>query len=60
MADALGITTPKYAYELNVHKKQLETKAREEKMEKENTWNVVDKTPENPITKPPSQSNNQF
>jgi FAM177 family len=56
LADTLGITTPKYAYEINQFKKQQLIKAKEEQKEKENTWQIL-KEASGPITKPPTQSN---
>lgn len=59
LANFLGLTSPKYAYEIRQHKNNLEKKAREEQAEKENAWSVLPETSSNePITKPPTQSNN--
>lgn len=58
LADGLGITSPKYEYEINQYKKQLLQKEREDKIEKENTWTIQESPPNEPITKPPAQTVN--
>lgn len=58
LADFLGITSPKYAYEINQYRRDQERKAREEQTEKDNTWKIPADSPSDaPITKPPTQSN---
>jgi hypothetical protein len=59
LADGLGLTSPKYEYEINQFKKQQAIKEREEKIERENSWVIESQSPEGPITTAPSQSSNQ-
>jgi hypothetical protein len=54
IADLLGITGPKYAYEIEQHRKDVERKAKEQQTEKENTWKISKEQIEKPITEPPS------
>lgn len=58
LADFLNITSPKYSYEIEQYRKDQARRAREEEIEKQNTWKVQPESPSNdPITQPPSQSN---
>ena len=54
LATFLNITTPKYAYEIEQYRKDQVRKAREEQIEKDNTWKIQPESSE-PITQPPSQ-----
>lgn len=57
LADFFGITSPKYAYEIRQYQKEQAMKAEDEKVEKDNTWEVSkDSSYSEPITSPPSQS----
>lgn len=53
LADFIGLTSPKYAYEINYYKKQQERKALEEKLAKENSWATVKESSTEPITAEP-------
>lgn len=63
--EALGeffeITTPKYSYEIEQFKKEQEERAKEEAIEKENTWDVEKSgNDEKSVTEVPSRSVEKF
>lgn len=59
IASFLGITSPKYAYEIGQFKKMEEKRLKEEKELKDNTWAIEKETPEvQPIVTAPARTSN--
>lgn len=61
LGEFLGITTPKYSYEISHFQSAQEQRAKEEAFEKENSWPDVERNGNNePVTQGPSKCNERF
>lgn len=59
LGEFFHITTPKYSYEIEQFKKEQEQRAKEEALERDNTWDIardIEKSEGHPVTQVPSKN----